>query len=84
MKAVNYDSAPDPHHGKRADETQHAKERQHAINGDVPDGACSCTSALCKVNAEIIRLYDDRYQALDADCYEDGDRQQYGCLHQNV
>ena len=54
------------------------------MDGDGPEGACSRTSALCKVNAEIIRLYDDRYQALDADCYEDGDRQQYGCLHQNV
>ena len=54
------------------------------MDGDLADATCNCSSALSKVNAEIIRLYDDRYQALDADCYEDADRQQYGCLHQNV
>ena len=84
MKAVNEDAAPDPKHGNRADEAQHPKERRHAVDGDLPDGACSRTSALSKVNAEIIRLYDDRYQAVHAGRDEKADSRQHECLRESV
>ena len=39
VKAVNDDAAPDPKHGNQANETQHPKERRHAIDDGLADGA---------------------------------------------